>query len=618
MATLHGDARRAILAYTGLALAEIFDDQEQNASARGERVERLVNLVHEAARIAGPDAALRLDYGPRGGARKQLGLDAPGISEVEAVAVIRTFKGYQRCFTVAAEAIGAERLAAAGYASARQIARDGEQRVARAAGLSPARAEVIVARARDVAGEAATVAGALLDRVNDWLDDSGAGNVPPSTDGEVRELAGIEALLGAGGHCACKACNSILGPAAYFVDLMAFVDEHLRSQLAGTTAHPLDLRTRRPDLWTLALTCPNTTDRVPVLQLVAEALEQHVADASGLTGGADTRRRQVYALLAGADGSFRQPFDLSLSRITACLVHLDADRAEVASAVGAAERTWASATLGLSARERALIVNPEADLAALRRRYGIAFEHVSGVIAPVDTARLMPAMGLTRAELGALCGTAFVAASGASISIRAEKRSDDSVQNDIENVHGLTAAALDRMHRLARLRRRRTWSFDALDRLLTSLTAIELTESVVDAIARTAELQDALKLDVDEIAALVGVMSPAMFDRVFNAASLVSAGGVYPQSTLRSSTPRCGSQRPRPPTRTSGACRRRSGSTCQRSVTWSSAWRRSWDLPPMGPRTSAASCSTRRTSGSSIATPGWPVRSASRPLTCCS
>src|SRR5207237_5094021 len=113
--------------------------------------------------------------------------------------------------------------------------------------------------------------------------------------------------------------------AAYFVDLMTFIDENLRTTFVGHLDHLLDLKTRRPDLWTLDLSCENTSQRVPTLALVAEILENFIATRLGQVDVSD--RAVVSALvykttLESAVSSFEQPFHLPLARITSYLAAL--------------------------------------------------------------------------------------------------------------------------------------------------------------------------------------------------------------------------------------------------------------------------------------------------------
>ena len=119
----------------------------------------------------------------------------------------------------------------------------------------------------------------------------------------------------AGGFCDCEHCGSVYSPAAYFVDLLRYLNvssperaRASREELAsgqqaaaiGKLARfqPLDvLLGRRPDLADLPLTCENTLTALPYIDLVNELLE------AAITGGSaafDTGKTPVRRAAGGA------------------------------------------------------------------------------------------------------------------------------------------------------------------------------------------------------------------------------------------------------------------------------------------------------------------------------
>ncbi|SAL52336.1 carbohydrate-binding protein [Caballeronia cordobensis] len=89
-------------------------------------------------------------------------------------------------------------------------------------------------------------------------------------------------LFGSLDLCACEHCRSMYSPAAYLVDLLAFLD----TPKGSVKANPLDvlignnvkrLTGRRPDLAHIQLTCDNTNTRIPYIDLVDEILESYIA-----------------------------------------------------------------------------------------------------------------------------------------------------------------------------------------------------------------------------------------------------------------------------------------------------------------------------------------------------
>ncbi|MEX5215457.1 MAG: neuraminidase-like domain-containing protein [Nitrospiraceae bacterium] len=100
-----------------------------------------------------------------------------------------------------------------------------------------------------------------------------------------------ETLFGSLSYCECKHCRSVYSPAAYFVDLLHWLD-NLDKDLKNELKHPdaLNAKTadgkakapisvllsRRPDLQEILLTCENTNTTLPYIDLVNEALESFV------------------------------------------------------------------------------------------------------------------------------------------------------------------------------------------------------------------------------------------------------------------------------------------------------------------------------------------------------
>src|SRR5699024_10555212 len=101
----------------------------------------------------------------------------------------------------------------------------------------------------------------------DWLN---VGNMNTGVRDYLKKIPGYQELFGPQAFCNCKHCQSIYSPAAYFVDLMQFVEKfvlskHFRGSKAG---HVLNLKVRRPDLWALPLTCENTNAIISSLDII--------------------------------------------------------------------------------------------------------------------------------------------------------------------------------------------------------------------------------------------------------------------------------------------------------------------------------------------------------------
>ncbi len=80
----------------------------------------------------------------------------------------------------------------------------------------------------------------------------------------------IATLFGTQNQCKCQDCQSIFSPSAYNVDLLEFLNDHVRSVLFS----------RRPDLKETDLSCRNTNGPVAYIDLVNEILEDAVCSRS--------------------------------------------------------------------------------------------------------------------------------------------------------------------------------------------------------------------------------------------------------------------------------------------------------------------------------------------------
>src|SRR5262249_48235577 len=143
---------------------------------------------------------------------------------------------------------------------------------------------------------------------------SAPANVRENAKNEViKHYPTMESLFGSLDFCECEHCRSVLSPAAYFVDLLQFLDpneekdsspwksflkywerQHNGEKYTDKYKKPYAaLIERRPDLPHLPLTCENTQTALPYIDLVNEILEYYVAfdkpaDRAYDTGAATT------------------------------------------------------------------------------------------------------------------------------------------------------------------------------------------------------------------------------------------------------------------------------------------------------------------------------------------
>lgn len=369
----------------------------------------------------------------------------------------------------------------------------------------------------------------------------------------LRGLNGYETFFGETDYCKCAHCASIISPAAYFVDLMDFLGQHVINDHfpaafpTGDEVHTLDPRVRRADLWKgLVLNCDNTHKLEPYLTIINEILENFIylnSEGSPYTDLPTDRGRietQVYNLLHKEDesdaaieiDSFSQPFHLALTQLEIYLRHFPLTRYELAkiwfkSAIDS-QGILPSASLGISSKEYALIKNPRAgDLAFIRKLYGI--RGGSG-IPQQDVQHLLATSRLSRSQFTELIASYFVKSLPEQEVRIITRRTADAIQPNKEYAQ-VTAAQLDRIHRFTRLWRRLDWSIEELDKVIYHLhqaKGISDRDRILlypEEIAQLSELQKSLRIGVDELCTLVHEFpitgSPSFFDSRFNMEAFV-------------------------------------------------------------------------------------------------
>ena len=236
----------------------------------------------------------------------------------------------------------------------------------------------------------------------------------------------------------------------------------------------MNLKKRRPDLWELELTCKNTDEYVPYLDLVNEILERYLKDVAppASAGG-------LYQFLAAQEGSFNQPLTLPLERLEILLEHFDLSRYDIAKAMGSDRRIQARARLKISLKEFDLITRERtttADLAFLKQLFklkdAISVSSPDALLNPIEMQTLLHATGLPHEIVESVLKSTFANTDGSTnptIEIVIGKRVPADVQNNSELVNRLTLKRLDRVHRFVRLWRKLPWTVEELDYVLQQL-----------------------------------------------------------------------------------------------------------------------------------------------------
>ena len=305
--------------------AEPGPSDEERAARLGDRISTLARL-----RDANPETELlELDLSIDGDAGATL--DSGGLAPEDVKRAVATLKTYQRVGALAGDPDTARALVAAGHRSAADVAAATVADL-QAAGLPATRARVVRVSAEERLSAVAATMGGVLDAVDPTFAEAAPNNRQASVQDYLRRLPGFAELFGSQAYCDCEHCGSILGPAAYFVDLMRFVDQRLTSRVfASWPEHPLNLHVRRPDLWTTPLTCAATTEEIATLDLIGEILENTIARDRRVPAATLADRGAVAAvvyrdLLSQSRESPVQPFVLPLVRVRAYLCGFERTR----------------------------------------------------------------------------------------------------------------------------------------------------------------------------------------------------------------------------------------------------------------------------------------------------
>jgi len=537
----HVEVRALVNTHPGLELGELLT----NTGPEAVKIAELrIGWVSEVF-ARNPDTRFtELDYLPDNPALTAI--DFGDLSTEARTLVLADFRAQRRIGVVAGSAIVAQELMIAGFNSGSALAQTSIAELVERTGIAQDELREIHANAVTAANQAALTWFGIYDLTRDGA--TTPVRVIPTRQQFFYPLPGYASLINDQPWCECEQCQSVLSPAAYFVDLMHYVERHiLADSFARQLEHPLHLERRRPDLWELPLSCGNTKDIVPTLDIVNEIIETYIREVAPLAAGTS-----VFAHLAEQDASFRQPFTLPIERLDTLLGHFKLSRHAVARSMRAPRAMRARARLGLSLRAYALVITERTDPAYLQRLFGIQ----TTVTDPdtrfdaVEMQALVRATGLDHDVLEAALKSDFVHADGTTlgaVTIDLGKRFPNDIQNNTEVVNNLTFRRLDRLHRFVRLWRTLPWTVVELDYVLGRLAApntrpqivadAEAVPGTLERITRLLELDDAWSIPLEQLLTITdafptkALRAPVrLFDRLFNASGLADRDGRWNES----------------------------------------------------------------------------------------
>ena len=566
--------------YPGMKLVEILDSSTIPEPQKVDTIKRRVDLA-QSFFAANPNL-FTLDL-PVNSSDLTLLTFAEGISTTEQTLLLANARTYQRVLSVTDDIEDTEAFVDAGLHSALAIATTHTTDLATRTGLMGSTLTLYQVKAKGMATAVTAHVGTLFDSLRGRFIFEVVLKTGNIFENYLKDIPGFVDFFGNQDFCQCEHCQSILGPAAYFVDLMCFVDETIIQPVFGKQPnHPLNLQTRRPDLWTTELTCNNISQPIPYLVIINEILENAIAKEIGFAGDYGDRaavRSQVYQeALLGHNRSIRLPFHLPLTELQTYLGHFGKTLADVATISHVQGESLVRLQLNLSPETYQLITRPYSQQFVRQFFYKLRFRRLNrrddqsdSRIPKFDLQQLLSHLEISRAEISELLASWFIP-STSQVRIRSEKRSSASIQNDIERIQGLTTQILHRMYQFVLLLRATDWRIGELDLVLRHLdhngigARTSIQPETLEAIAQIHQLQTKLDISIEELTSLWSsipqypiqlgsdaLRSPesveptsyprtatardrfktSLFDRAFNPEYWVEVGDLYPQSSTQ-------------------------------------------------------------------------------------
>lgn len=425
-------------------------------------------------------------------------VDWSGIAAADQVPVRNQMLAYQRVLHLSRDHDTARALLGSGLDASAGIANLSYSGFRRQTGLDDASAAPVYRRAVRKAEQITNYVQLQKDATSTLEQGRYFQGINPSFVNDLKDLPGYADLFGNTSYCDCEHCRSIFSPAAYFTDLMYFIDKNItKYAFAGKKKHPLRLNMRRPDLWHLPLTCANTDTLIPHLTLVIEILESYLGRTLSI--------KDVPQTLASDRSAIGLPYHVPLATMREYLRDWNLGLADVYQLLNVPLDTIYRETLRLSDGEwTALVTAAPLDAAWIKfpssdhSHMDVADDATSAVKPSVSFLRFA---GIGRDALGELQATK----TAGGFSIVRVALSDD-IQSEKEVVQGLTDARLDRIGRFLRLARGCGYTLIELDELLQTphiTDAQPFSPKSLTGLARFKRLGQSLGLSVE---ALIGVL----------------------------------------------------------------------------------------------------------------
>jgi Tc toxin complex TcA C-terminal TcB-binding domain/Neuraminidase-like domain/Salmonella virulence plasmid 28.1kDa A protein/Putative peptidoglycan binding domain len=490
-----------------------------------------------------PDFELRDDDLGKALADNPRALD--GIADLEKVKGM--LKRIQRTLRVAPQPHHAQLLLDEGLDSAASItslspAAFQERYGERLGGVDQAR--MVYSRAQQISDSALAIISTLQQSIADVLPAA----IEPVPDA-VKSLPNFTTLFGPQSLCSCSHCRSVLSPAAYLVDLLEFLNPK------GDKKPIEKLRSKRPDIEHMLLSCDNTNTPIPYIDLVNEVLEFYVAQgkltaeaarnttgtsAAELNANPQNVIQSAYDTLAKAVYPHSLPFHRPLEIARLHLNHLGASRHALMQACqrngSPTEMELACESLQMTPMELEIVTG--ASDRPLTDFYNLSAAQNPETLSTIKVSDFLQSTSLTYEQLQELLKTAFLNPN-ADIKLVGE---DNPPQCDLNRIalKGLTPKFWQDAHRFLRLRGIVDWTLAELDLVFLTMGIVQITNDNMIRLAAMKQLQSQTKLTVEVLASLVGVMNAklpnSLYQNLFLSKSVLNSTALSVFEAVRDGT----------------------------------------------------------------------------------
>jgi Tc toxin complex TcA C-terminal TcB-binding domain/Neuraminidase-like domain/Salmonella virulence plasmid 28.1kDa A protein/Putative peptidoglycan binding domain len=500
--------------YRRLGIVDLINDKEMDISAKKNMISDRIQLINTFYKN-NPDVDLRYinfftkkehaeDNDSNGMNSITKKLNWEGISNTDQPIVRKQLMAYQRILNLTEDTDDKQRLLSKGFDSAMTISNETAHEFVKTSGLEVGKARMIYAKAQEYSLSVAHSFHTIHDSIRGQFKDIAMANLDSSLlVNDLRGIDGFSSFFGPQDFCDCKDCKSILGPAAYFVDLMGFIKSNISNIFFfDKPDHPLYLKKRRPDLWKLTLSCDNTNNLIPYLSVVNEVLQTYLDDQLSAVGN----DKDIFEKMCSSSEklSFSLPFSLPLEELRIYLSHFGITLHQIYKILKQSEDKIWRARIDIS-KEELFDVISKPDAANVLLRFGDSHSLSDDNVVKVES--FIRLARISRQQLDDLLSVTFNTDLNNIIIIK--EIINDELQNFPEKLNNLTNERLDVIHRFIRLWKKvPSWSISDLDLVLTSLkdAGLDTTElldahTVID-VAQLLHIQQELDLTVEELCAM--------------------------------------------------------------------------------------------------------------------